>query len=251
MIRKFLSLTATFFIVLVTYCYNVSADQLKNIYDSKGNIIRQEVIIDTGPLPAQTGSVSTGSSSRGPVITYPQGSSGYWCSEVVGYTFEDLMTHGREAYEAKNWTRARYCSKCAYYELRPSNVEAIILYFKSAYYYEMQKGKSRDKVIETTIYHHLDNIINKMPNPTLKAYRNWVVNGGEPDNFKIVTKRQIPTYFITLKNVNVRSGPSIQAEKLGTLKEGFRVKVFEMRSKWARIGEDKWVYKKYLLELTE
>ena len=57
--------------------------------------------------------------------------------------------------------------------------------------------------------------------------------------------------FIVLRNVNVRYDPSTKSEILGTLTKDFCVKVYEKKNGWAKVGENKWIAEKYLLEIPE
>ncbi len=52
--------------------------------------------------------------------------------------------------------------------------------------------------------------------------------------------------YVVLKNVNVRSGPSIEYEKTGEIYKGVTVTVEKIDGDWAKLGKRRWVYAKLL-----
>lgn len=52
-------------------------------------------------------------------------------------------------------------------------------------------------------------------------------------------------------DVNIRSGAGVQHRKLGELKKGERVTIYEIKGKWANIGDNRWISTNYLKELGE
>ncbi|MFK7822921.1 MAG: SH3 domain-containing protein [Oligoflexales bacterium] len=55
-------------------------------------------------------------------------------------------------------------------------------------------------------------------------------------------------YWVSARQLNVRSGPSARYEKVGSLRKGTKVIVLERRGNWIRIESKQWVSKNFLKE---
>ena len=57
------------------------------------------------------------------------------------------------------------------------------------------------------------------------------------------------THVVTAYALNVREHPALNARKVGLLRKGDRVVVIGTHGNWAKIGEKRWVYSRYLKEV--
>ncbi len=77
------------------------------------------------------------------------------------------------------------------------------------------------------------------------------------ENFKLdvnnTMEHQVPSIVkrasVNTSELNVRTGPGTQYSVIEKLKQGDIVDIFEQIENWARIGEDRWVGKLYLVEV--
>jgi|GEM_PF-1260357 uncharacterized protein (TIGR02594 family) len=58
--------------------------------------------------------------------------------------------------------------------------------------------------------------------------------------------KPVATATVKAATLNVRSGPGPSNEKIGTIKQGEKVQIFEEKDGWARIGQGRWVSGEYL-----
>jgi hypothetical protein len=224
------------------------ADTLRNVYED-GKLVAQEYIIECVSRNTGDSSSEAGLDGNPHVITMPPGSSYYWCQNVVGETFEALLTKSRRAIGAKDWQTAEYCLRCAFKELRPDDAELLILWKKAEYYYK--KEKENEDSARQSVLGYITNMLAEQPDLRLMAFRDWVMRKGDPDGFRIVTKAaSAPDSFVSVARVNVRSDPSLQGHIVGKLNKGSVVQVLEEQEGWTRIGEKEWVSSRYLLKLS-
>jgi hypothetical protein len=57
--------------------------------------------------------------------------------------------------------------------------------------------------------------------------------------------------FMVIKETNVMSEPSDQSEILGTIPKECSVRIYELKNGWAKVGNNKWILEKYLLEMAD
>ena len=123
---------------------------------------------------------STGARSKGPVIVPPSDGSYWKCSKHAGKNFEDLMNCAQDSFKSKNFNLSYDCSYCAR-ELRPDDIEAIILNFKANYYSSHNtENRARKFLIEI-----ISRRIKEQPDDILVEFKKWVEGGGEVDAFVI------------------------------------------------------------------
>jgi len=57
--------------------------------------------------------------------------------------------------------------------------------------------------------------------------------------------------YMVLTETNVMAAPSKKSEVLGTIPKEYAVRIFEVKNGWARVGVNKWILEKYLIEMAE
>ncbi len=60
------------------------------------------------------------------------------------------------------------------------------------------------------------------------------------------TREKSDIRYLVLKNINIRSGPSVKYKKTGEIYKGVSVSVEKIEGDWAKLGESSWVYAKLL-----
>jgi hypothetical protein len=114
-----------------------------------------------------------------PVIVPPADSSYWQCSHHAGKNFKDLMDCAEENFKLERFDQAYNCSYCAK-ELKPDNIEAIVLNFKANYY---SSHKTED-IARGFLIEIISRQLEEKPDDTLVAFKKWVEDGKEVRAFK-------------------------------------------------------------------
>lgn len=81
-------------------------------------------------------------------------------------------------------------------------------------------------------------------------YRRFWIYSNDKGNEQRKTNSKI-RYVKVRTQLNIRSGPGTNYKIVGRLKNGNKVKVYETKKGFSRIGNNKWVYSKYLTKRKE
>jgi uncharacterized protein DUF4124 len=130
--------------------------------------------------PKKQKKVPTEESSNDPVIVAPSDGSYWKCSHHAGKNYKDLMKCAQDNFKSKKFDLSYNCSYCAR-ELRPNDIEAIILNFKANYYSSHKPENTTRKFLIKIISLRLE----EQPDDILVAFKKWVEAGKEVDAFVI------------------------------------------------------------------
>lgn len=250
LIRKYRSkslilIMIIFFIFIISHHDLDAAEKLIQKYDRNGNIIGTERIMDQGLIIKEDWDkkVNTAPSSRGAVIVYPRSSSYYLYEDLVGFTYEDCMTAGIEAYQDYNFKRALHFFGGAG-ELRREKIDRLIWVYKAMY--------KRDDKIETIVEAINRSILNVPKNPKLYILRNCIANGEDPDLIDWETEIPKELKRLQARRDNLRIEEEKQAKELAKLNEATRkerlLKQIEMESIKAKKLREEWERDRNIIE---